>query len=146
MGSAQRCSPCRQTGLFISRPTKDCALTCVEVRLPTFSTSSRQGSMDTRVHADVITTTTNSFLLCIACKRAEHSDRLSTLGVDAVAASGAGIATSCVTNPLWVVKTRFQVQGMKQATSHRASKSNYKSTINALSRISREEGLRGLYR
>lgn len=62
-----------------------------------------------------------------------------------MAASGAGIVTCCTTNPLWVVKTRFQVQGMG-VSPYAALRANYKSTFDALKRIAREEGLCGLYR
>jgi solute carrier family 25 folate transporter 32 len=57
-------------------------------------------------------------------------------------ATSAGITTSLITNPLWVIRTRLQLQG------HASSSSNnrYNGMIDACRCIIRHEGVGGLYR
>eukprot|EP00092_Neocalanus_flemingeri_P001434 GFUD01001532.1.p1 GENE.GFUD01001532.1~~GFUD01001532.1.p1 ORF type:complete len:335 (-),score=61.42 GFUD01001532.1:209-1213(-) len=62
------------------------------------------------------------------------------------AASLAGVLTLTMTNPIWVVKTRLCLQSGTQNKS--ASKSDtkvYRGFTDALVKIGRHEGLRGLY-
>ena len=69
--------------------------------------------------------------------------------VHMLSASGAGLATMCVTNPLWVIKTRLQTQHMGLPALRGVGQGVaplYTGTINAFIRIAREEGLAGLYR
>ena len=57
------------------------------------------------------------------------------------AAIGAGISTIVVTNPLWVVKTRLQTQGMGLKTNWQ----RYRGTLDGLQSIIRKEGFSRLY-
>lgn len=60
-----------------------------------------------------------------------------------VAAAEAGILTLVMTNPIWVVKTRLCLQ---YGRDNDPSQTRYKGMFDALAKIYRQEGVRGLYR
>lgn len=60
-----------------------------------------------------------------------------------IAAAEAGILTLIVTNPIWVVKTRLCLQ---YESAHVNSDKCYKGMVDALVKIYKTEGVRGLYR
>jgi solute carrier family 25 folate transporter 32 len=62
-----------------------------------------------------------------------------------MSAAGAGAATVFVTNPLWVVKTRLQVQHSRALRGSMPNREPYTGTLNALRRVFAEEGARGAY-
>lgn len=62
-----------------------------------------------------------------------------------VCASEAGLFTLILTNPIWVTKTRLCLQ-YKRGASANADGVIYKGTADALIKIYRMEGLRGLYK
>jgi len=64
-------------------------------------------------------------------------------------ASGAGLVTLVLTNPIWVTKTRLCLQyDNEKRVAGLASKPvvHYNGTMDALSKIYRMEGIRGLYK
>lgn len=61
-----------------------------------------------------------------------------------LAAAEAGVLTLVMTNPIWVVKTRLCLQYGTEVPV--ASNKCYKGMTDALVKIYRTEGVRGLYR
>jgi hypothetical protein len=57
-----------------------------------------------------------------------------------ISASCAGVISSTITNPLWMIKTRLQLQ-----SDLKLSTGNYKNAFQCLTALVRHEGLRSLY-
>lgn len=68
------------------------------------------------------------------------------VGVHIVAAATAGIATSIATNPIWLVKTRLQLDKSHAEKAGGLSARRYKSSLDCTSQVLRQEGVKGLYR
>lgn len=60
-----------------------------------------------------------------------------------VAAAEAGVLTLVMTNPIWVVKTRLCLQ---YGIASELPQNRYNGMVDALCKIYRVEGVRGLYR
>ena len=72
-------------------------------------------------------------------------------GMHMLAASQAGVLTLAMTNPIWVVKTRLCLQyGAAAGDANPSNASNapktYNGMMDALSKIWKHEGMRGLYK
>jgi solute carrier family 25 protein 33/36 len=62
--------------------------------------------------------------------------------VHLAAAANAGIVTSTCTNPIWLVKTRLQLDRATKASGER----QYKNSWDCIMKVVRQEGIVGLYR
>lgn len=69
-----------------------------------------------------------------------------TAWVHLAAAIVAGIATSTATNPIWVVKTRLQLDRSSAHNVSSRSARRYKNSLDCFIQVLRQEGARGLYR
>jgi solute carrier family 25 protein 33/36 len=64
--------------------------------------------------------------------------------VHAQAAVAAGIATATATNPIWLIKTRLQLDKSRAGSS--TSQRQYKGSLDCIRQVLRKEGVPGLYR
>lgn len=85
------------------------------------------------------------FFFYNAIKAYKTEDKLESLGATEhlVSAAEAGAMTLCITNPIWVTKTRLVLQYEAGVDS---SKRQYKGMFDALMKIYKYEGIRGLYK
>lgn len=65
--------------------------------------------------------------------------------IHAQAAVAAGIITGTATNPIWLIKTRLQLDKTRTKTDG-AARRQYKNSLDCLVQVARTEGIRGLYR
>ncbi|KAJ5802184.1 Mitochondrial carrier protein RIM2 [Penicillium pulvis] len=95
--------------------------------------------------AGVVPATAIKFYVYGNCKRI--GAQVFGLGEDstlihAQAAISAGIATATATNPIWLVKTRLQLDRAQTATGAR----RYRNSLDCVQQVLRQEGVRGLYK
>ncbi|KAI4259516.1 MAG: hypothetical protein LQ352_000703 [Teloschistes flavicans] len=62
------------------------------------------------------------------------------------AAINAGIVTGTITNPVWLVKTRLQLDKSRAEKAGTASLRKYKNSLDCVRQTVQAEGLKGLYR
>lgn len=62
------------------------------------------------------------------------------------AAATAGIVTGTATNPIWLVKTRLQLDKSRAEKAGSMSDRRYKNSLDCMMQTIRKEGIRGLYR
>ncbi len=69
-----------------------------------------------------------------------------TAWVHLCAAASAGIATGTATNPIWLVKTRLQLDKNMAEKAGSLETRKYKNSMDCIQQTLRAEGVRGLYR
>ncbi|KAI9748750.1 MAG: hypothetical protein M4579_007129 [Chaenotheca gracillima] len=63
------------------------------------------------------------------------------------AAAAAGIATGTATNPIWLVKTRLQLdKSQAEKTGGGSASRRYRNSLDCTRQVIKQEGIRGLYR
>ena len=65
--------------------------------------------------------------------------------VHLLAAAAAGLVVSTATNPIWLIKTRLQLDKSRAEAGVMAAK-RYKNSLDCTLQVTRQEGIRGLYR
>ena len=66
--------------------------------------------------------------------------------VNAAAAATAGVVTGTATNPIWLVKTRLQLDKSNAEKAGDLAKRRYKNSLDCTLQTLRKEGITGLYR
>jgi solute carrier family 25 protein 33/36 len=66
--------------------------------------------------------------------------------VHLTAGVAAGVATSTATNPIWLVKTRLQLDKNVTERSGGAKQRRYRNSLDCVRQVIRDEGVRGLYK
>ncbi|KAF7128764.1 hypothetical protein CNMCM5793_003673 [Aspergillus hiratsukae] len=66
--------------------------------------------------------------------------------VHALSAATAGVVTGTVTNPIWLVKTRLQLDKSRVGRDGSTDMRKYRNSIDCLRQVVQQEGIRGLYR
>ncbi|KEZ42355.1 hypothetical protein SAPIO_CDS5528 [Scedosporium apiospermum] len=66
--------------------------------------------------------------------------------VPAISAAAAGIVTATATNPIWLVKTRLQLDRSSVEKTGSRSELQYKNSIDCVRQVLRQEGIKGLFR
>ncbi|KAH6622836.1 VTC domain-containing protein [Chaetomium tenue] len=66
--------------------------------------------------------------------------------VHAQAAVAAGITTNTLTNPIWLIKTRLQLDASRAQVAGGEAARMYNDSLDCVRQVLRQEGVRGLYR
>lgn len=66
--------------------------------------------------------------------------------VHALSAATAGVVTGTVTNPIWLVKTRLQLDKSRVGRNGSTDMRKYRNSIDCVRQVVQQEGIRGLYR
>ncbi|CRG84982.1 putative mitochondrial carrier C688,09 [Talaromyces islandicus] len=66
--------------------------------------------------------------------------------VHALSAASAGIVTGTATNPIWLVKTRLQLDKSRMRESGSLGVPQYRNSLDCVKQVIRQEGVKGLYR
>lgn len=69
-----------------------------------------------------------------------------TTFVHALSAATAGVVTGTATNPIWLVKTRLQLDNSRVRESGSSGVPQYKNSFDCVKQVIRQEGIKGLYR
>ena len=66
--------------------------------------------------------------------------------VHVLAAAAAGLVVSTATNPIWLIKTRLQLDKTRAEEAGVMAAKRYKKSLDCTLQVIRQEGIRGLYR